>query len=200
MNEPKDDLREIWQGGGSAAADVEGVLKLMRQKSTEFQNMITRRDLRETVGGVVIAVLFGWFAYRASDWLVRASDVWIAAAGLWIIYWLRRNSIAFQEPSRDQSLSAYYRALYASYERQVWLLSTAKLWYVLPVWSGLMLFSFATWRIQHNTAGSVVLIFTFTATFGFVWWLNESWGVRYLRRKQAELAEMVKQGEGGSAC
>ena len=46
MNEPRDDLREIWQGGGSAAVDVEGVLKLMRQKSTEFQNMIARRDLR----------------------------------------------------------------------------------------------------------------------------------------------------------
>jgi hypothetical protein len=97
-------------------------------------------------------------------------------------------------------LSAFYRALDASYERQVWLLSTAKLWYVLPVWSGLMLFSFATWRIQHDVIGLVVFIVTFTATFGFVWWLNESWGVRHLRRKQAELAEMLKAGDGGSVC
>lgn len=194
MNEPRDELREIWEAGGSPAVDLEGVLKRMQQKSTEFERMIARRDLREMAAGIFVAILFGWFAYRSSDWLVRASELWIAATGLWIIYWLRRHSSVLRDPPRDQSVGAFYRALFDSYERQVGLLRTAKLWYVLPFWSGLMLFSFATWRVQHNLTGLLVLTATFTLTFGFVWWLNESWGVRYLRRKQAELANQVRDG------
>jgi hypothetical protein len=46
------------------------------------------------------------------------------------------------------------------------------------------------------------MIATFTATFGFVWWLNESWGIRYLRRKQAELDNLLRGGQenGGTGC
>ena len=196
MNEPRDELREIWAGGEAPpAVDVAGVLKRMEQESNEFRRTIARRDLREMAAGAVVAILFGWFAYRSTDWLMRLSELWIAAGGLWIVYWLRRHSYVLREPERDQSLGAYYRALSDSYERQVWLLRTAKLWYVLPLWSGLMLYSFATWRIARNAAELVVLIAMFTLTFGLVWWVNESWGVRYLRRKQAELARLVHNGE-----
>jgi hypothetical protein len=191
MNEPKDELREIWEAGGSPAVDIEGVLKRMEDKSTEFNRMIARRDLRETIAGTIVAVCFAVLAYRAHDWLARAADLWIAAAGLWIIYYLRRNSNAHGDPARDQSVGAYYRALNDSYERQVQLLRTAKLWYVLPFWSGLMLYAFATWRTHHNSMVLVVLVATFTFTFGLVWWLNESWGVKYLRRKQAELSKLA---------
>lgn len=196
MTEPRDDLREIWQAGsGSPAVDVEGVLKRMEQKSSEFQRMIARRDLREMLVGAFVAILFGWFAYRSTDWLTRTAELWIAAAGLWIIYWLRRHSYVLRDPPPDQTLAAYYRALSESYDRQIWLLRTAKLWYVLPFWSGLMLFSFAGWRLQHNTITLLVTSITFTATFGFVWWLNESWGVRHLRRKQADLSRLVRNGD-----
>lgn len=191
MNDSSDELRAIWQAGAAPAVDVEGVLKRMEQKSADFKRMISRRDLREMAAGLFIAILFSWFAYGASDWLMRASDLWIAASGLWIIYWLRRHSHVQQAPPRDQSLSGYHRALSDSYKQQIWLLRTAKLWYVLPLWTGLMLFSLATWRIRHNLPALLVLVATFTATFGFVWWLNESWGVRHLRRKQDELGKLV---------
>jgi hypothetical protein len=191
MNESRDELRELWKAGGSPAIDVEQVLKSMEQKSGQFRSMIARRDLRETIAGAVVAILFGWFAYRSHNWMIRASELWIAAAGLWIIYWLRRNSRVLADPGRDQSVGAYYRALFDSYERQVHLLRTAKLWYVLPFWSGLMLFSFATWRIRHDTAALLASVITFNVVFGFVWWVNEWWGVRYLRRKQAELSNLT---------
>lgn len=196
MNQQGDELRKIWAASEpSPPVEVEAVLARINQKSNGFRRMIARRDLREMAAGVVVAILFGYFAYRSADWLVRGSDLWIAAGGLWIVYWLRRHSYVLRDPERDQSVGGYYRALSDSYERQVWLLRTAKLWYLLPLWSGLMLFSFATWRMHRNIPELFVLIATFTLTFGFVWWLNESWGVKYLRRKQAELAMLVRNGE-----
>jgi len=195
MNEPRDELRELWEGGGSPQVDIEGVLKTMENKSTEFERIISRRDLREIIFGAAGAIAFGYLAYRSADLLTRVSYAWIAASFLWIIYWLRRNSYLHRSPARDQSVGAYYRALFESYEQQVWLLRTAKLWYVLPIWSGLMLFAFATWRVQHNIGVLLTLLITFNVTFGFVWWLNQSWGVRYLRRKQEELAKLGRAGE-----
>ncbi len=199
MSEPNDELLEIWKSGSdSPSVNVEEVLGRMQEKSVGFGRTIRGRDLRETIAGLFIAVLFGWFAYGAGDWLTRAADLWIAAAGLWIVYWLQRHSCVLMEPPRDQSVGGYYRALSDSYDRQVWLLRTAKLWYVLPIWSGLMLYSFANWRMTHNNTVLAVLVATFTLVFGFVWWLNEWWGVRYLRGKQAELEKLLSNSEAGA--
>lgn len=196
MNDSTDDLRELWQNSApSRALNVEDLIRRMQKRNAEWERTVARRDLRETIAGVLIFILFTWFACRAADWLIRISELWIAAAGLWIIFWLRRQRYIRKAPSSNQSLATYHEALLESYQHQIQLLQTAKLWYVLPFWSGLMLFSFATWRLRHNVPQALLLVGTFTLTFGLVWWLNESWGVRHIRRKQAELSKLSGAAE-----
>ena len=127
--------------------------------------------------------------------MTLAADAWLAACGLWIVFYLRRNSGLARTPAPDQSLASYRAELLDRYDRQIRLLKTAKYWYVLPLWVGLMLLEFS-YRPQAKGDSSFLAVVTLmTGILAVVWWLNEGPGVRRLRRKREEVAALV--GEEG---
>jgi hypothetical protein len=97
-----------------------------------------------------------------------------------------------QPPPPDQSIAAYYRALSESYEVQLKLLKTVKFWYLLPLWIGLLALALARYRIDRDLPATLFSLGIPTVFCGLVWWLNEVPGVRYLRRRQAELAGLIE--------
>lgn len=192
-----DDIRDLWsQPAAPHTFDVDRALRDIQQRAARFERTIAFRDWREIAAGLLVAAIFLWFAFRAHDPFVRLADLWIAASGVWIAFHLRRHSTVPRAPSRDRSAEAYRQALLDSFDRQIALLRSVKYWYLLPVWIGLIGLSLAQWRTHHSAMACVVSITVYTAIFGAVWWLNESPGVRYLQRKQAELGSLIQELEG----
>ena len=192
MTPPTDELRDLWQSdpGGAAVSPLE-LLHQLEQRTRNFEGTIRRRDLRETIAGVLVAAFFAWHAILAGDSLSRIACVWIAGCGVWVIFYLRRYSRASRNPAPEQTLTAYRQALRDKYDRQIRLLKSAKYWYVLPFWIGLMLIATASLEHGASTTRFLLTAIWFTAANALVWWLNEVKGVRNLRAKRAELAALT---------
>jgi hypothetical protein len=188
MTPPRDELRDLWRSdpGGAAVSPLE-LLHQLEQRTHNFEGTISRRDLRETAAGVLVAAVFLWLAISTSDTLGRVAYLWLAVCGVWVIFYMRLYSKASRNPAPEQTLAAYQQALREKYDRQIRLLKSAKYWYVLPFWAGLLLSSAAYLERGGGRIGFWLMVVWATALNAAVWWLNESVGVRHLRLKQAEL-------------
>ncbi len=193
MKPLSDDLRELWQSDpGVGGPNEQELLLQLKERRRVFDRVIRGRDLRESVGGLLVTVIFAGFALRGGSAMILAADLWLAGCGLWVVFYLRRYSGLSRTPAPDQSLASYRAELLDRYDRQIRLLKTAKYWYVLPFWLGMMLLEFS--RSTHDISFFAGVTFM-TGILAVVWWLNEGPGVRHLRRKREELAALV--GEEG---
>lgn len=197
MSESHDELRVIWASDGAVPeVNTERILRGIERQASEFRRRIIFRDWREIVAGTCLFAIFIWFAVRAQDLYVRAANLWIAANGLWIGFCMWRYSAVSRDVKRDQSVAAYRQALLHVYSSQIALLKSAIFWYLLPMWASLVALALAQWHAGHNTIACLVSMAVQTVIFGFIWWLNESPGVRCLQRRQAELAGLIQGLEG----
>jgi hypothetical protein len=119
--------------------------------------------------------------------LLRSAFLWLAASGLWIAFFLRRRREA--EPTPEQTLLGYRDALLAKFDHQIKLLRTAKYWYILPAWIGLMLTVVAK-RSVHPSPVDFAMAAFYTIFAVVVWYLNEVIGVRRLRAERDKLARV----------
>ncbi|HYL77884.1 MAG TPA: hypothetical protein VEU96_26970 [Bryobacteraceae bacterium] len=187
-----DELRDIWQSdAGGGGVNPHQLLGQLQRRMRDFEGTIRRRDLRETIGGVLVAFFFVWQAISASDTLTRIACIWIAGCGVWVIFYLRRYSRASRNPAPEQTLAAYRQALREKYDRQIRLLKSAKYWYVLPFWIGLMLIAVGSFERKGGAMRFLLTAIWFTAVNAVVWWLNEVKGVRSLRAKRADLVSLT---------
>lgn len=197
MSESYDELRVIWSDDDSVhELSAERALRDVERRANVFRHRILFRYWRELVAGTFVFAIFIWFAVRSQDLYVRIANLWVAASGLWIAFRMWRYSTVSRDPRRDKSVAAYREGLLSVYSNQMALLKSAIFWYLLPMWSGLVALALAQWRIGHNTVAWLASIVLQTLLFGFIWWLNKSPGVRYLQRKQAELAVLIHGLEG----
>ena len=195
----KDELRELWCAQ-SARGDTRGedLLALVQKRIQHFDRLIAVRNLVESVAGGLVFLIFGWLGWRTQDTLMRAGFLVIAAGGAWIIYYLIRygNTLASADPS--QSVADYTRALVERYDHQISLLRTAKYWYLLPLYAGLLVTSVALFLEQGGRTpalGDFEMPGLYTAAFAAVWWLNEVYSVNRLRKQRARLLSMVEDSE-----
>lgn len=193
---PNDDLRELWCSQPvDATANKEELVKLVQEKTQRFDRQIFRRNLRECIAAVVVSIIFGVFAFRATDALGRTGFIIIAAAGLWIIFFILRYGRALAPPDPGLDLDGYRHALVEKYDRQIWLLKTVKFWYLLPLWIGLVLADAGALRYQSHHGGlgwySFLAPVIYTAGFALVWWLNEVKGVSQLRTARSRVLALA---------
>ncbi len=195
MTPSTDELRQLWQSDINEAINQRELLRQLEQRTRRFDRMIRFRDLRESVAGLLITVVYLWFAFQAVSTLDRMSDLWLAACGAWIAFFLWRFSRLSRKPAPEQSLAVYRHELVERYALQIRLSKSVKYWYVLPLWVGLMLREAV--HLMNGEDKTRVLIATVFVTLcsAFVWWLNDGPGVRYLERKRRELAALI--GEEG---
>jgi hypothetical protein len=192
---PTDELRQLWQSDITEAIDQRELLRELERRSRNFDRTIRWRDFRETAAGLLITVVYLWFAVRAGSTFERVADLWLAACGVWIAVFLYRYSKLSRKPAPEHTLAVYRQELVERYDRQIRLSKSVKYWYILPLWVGLLL-NAAAYRVGggDNIRFLAIVIFV-TAVSAGVWWLNEGPGVRYLQRKRQELAALI--GEEG---
>jgi hypothetical protein len=196
MNPPTDELRQLWQSGpGNGGVNQRELLHQLEQRTRRFDRTIWFRDLRETAAGLLITVVYLWFALHAGSMLERVADLWLAACGVWIASFLLRYSRLSRKPAPEQTLAVYRRELVERYDRQIRLSKSVKYWYVLPLWAGLMLSEAAHLMNGLDKTRILIVVVFVTLCSAGVWWLNEGPGIRYLERKRRELTALI--GEEG---
>jgi hypothetical protein len=198
MTPQSDDLCRLWQSdSGNGAVDPSDLLRELERRSRSFDRMIRRRDIREIAGGLVVTVVYGLMAWKAGTLLFLVSDIWLAACGVWFAYYLRRDSKRSLQPVPDQSLVVYRQSLMERYDGQIRLARSVKYWFLLPMWFGLLLQALASRLDGGSWFKFSMIMLVATVGNGFVWWLNEGPGVRYLERKRRQLAALLGE-DGGS--
>ena len=160
------------------------MLALVIEKTRSFDRQIAVRNALEYIGAVFVVCMFGWFAVKAPNQIVRAGMTIVALSGIWIIYYIRRYGGGPKRPDAGTDLFVYNRLLHENYEQQIRLLRQVKYWYLLPPYVGIVIASIGAWF--QPPAGLLGLVVV-SLIFGVVWVLNERYGVRHLERLKKEL-------------
>jgi len=191
MTLPSDELRQLWNSDSGGRCDTAGLLRQLERTASGFDRTLRYRDLRESAAGAMVAAVFLWFAVHDRSPLERAAHVWLAACGVWIAYYLWRYARASRKPAPEQTLLAYQQALLSRYDRQIRLLRSAKYWYILPFWAGLLFSAAAGLERTSNTTAFWLVAVWVTLGNAVVWWLNGVAGVRYLRNERHKLLALT---------
>jgi len=175
------------------------MLTMAMERTERFDRTIKARNLRECLGGAFITAFFAFLAWKSPNALARTGFLVVAASGVWIVFYMLRYGREAPAPAPDGSLADFQQALLRKYDHQIRLLKNVKYWYLLPPYMGLMLGSAGI--VMANAAKGqpawpqLFAVAVYTATFGFLWWLNEGPGVGKLRRERARLLEEMDKPE-----
>jgi hypothetical protein len=196
MAASNDELGRLWGRDGGRQCDRAALVAEVERRAQGFERTIRHRDLREAVGGAVVAVLFLWMAAHDRSALERAGHLWVAGCGIWVVVYMRRFARAAGQPVVHQTLAAYQEELMERYQRQIRLLKSAKYWYVLPFWLGLVVSVAGTAiRIGSVAAFAIGAVPVTLISLG-LWWLNEGPGVRHLEGQRRQLLALTgSEGE-----
>jgi hypothetical protein len=199
MSRP-DDLERLWQTQ-PVQTDMKGeeMRKIIVKKIEVFDHKIRKRNIREYVAALFVVPVFFYFAWIMPNSIARVGSVVVAVGALWIVYYLWRHGTGPADPLPDQTLASYRRALIAKYDHQIRLLRTVKLWYLLPLYVGLMTLLAGLLRESDARNAGTLFIEVYavvcTVFCGFVWWLNGVWGVRKIERLRAQVISETEEGE-----
>lgn len=199
MNQP-DDLEQLWKTQPvDPAVKGEEMRNIILKKTEKFDRTIRRRNMRETVAAVFVAIFFTYIAWVQRNEIERAGSIILVAGALWIIYYMRRHGTEPPDPNPDQTLEGYQRALVRKYDHQIRLLRKVKFWYLAPLYVGLLTGSAGLLKEFAERGESLWLAILFpsfyTLVFAGIWWLNEVYGVRKLSRLRAQVTAGIEEGE-----
>ena len=198
MTPPPDELRHLWNlDSGTGRCGTPELLRDIEQAAFRFDRTIRFRDLREAAGGLIVTAIFVWLAVHDRTWLERTAHGWLAACGVWIVFYIRRYSKIAQRPIPEQTLFRFQQELLDRYDRQIRLLKSAKYWYILPFWAGLLCSAAAGLVRTGDVLPFGLVALCVTALNAALWWLNEGIGVAYLQNKRRQL--MARTGIEGVA-
>ncbi len=196
MTPPPDELRHLWNlDSGSGTCGTPELLRGIEQTAIRFDRTVQLRDLRETAGGLLVAAIFVWLAIHDRTWFERAAHGWLATCGVWIVFYIRRYSKISRRPVPEQTLLRYHQDLLDRYDHQIRLLKSAKYWYILPFWVGLVFSAVAGLMRKGDVFRFGLVVVCVTALSAALWWLNEGFGVAYLQNLRRQL--MVRAGIEG---
>jgi hypothetical protein len=199
MTTTQDELRELWSSQPSVATTTgEDLMRRVEERTRKFDRRVRARNLREIIASVIGGVVLGWTMLGTHDpWKITGGAVMELGLAV-IIYVLLRYGQAGGEPDPSGTLSDYTRSLMARYDRQIRLLKTAKYWYLLPMFVGIVIMAAGS-VVSHARAGTLgtkVFIWpaVLTAFFAFTWWLNEVYAVGKLEQCRAKTEAMLREG------
>jgi hypothetical protein len=172
MNDP---LRHAWQSTGSDTPLPS--LETVRGGADRFYRMIRRRNRIEYAACVLVVVFFGIMVFRAHSPAAQLGAALIVLGTIFVGWQLHRRASAIVPPAADaaEPILVHQRAQLV---RQRDALEQVGLWYLLPLFPGLMLMMLAP---AFDTGPAALLTFkagTWFAiavnlfVFGGIWWLN----------------------------
>lgn len=189
-NEPlPDDLRNVWRNQPLENATI--VLEEIRAKATRFERRISRRNLREYLGGLIGVAVYAYYIWRFPNVFVRAGSAMIIAGALFVMWRIHRHGRVARLP-QDLGLNASLDFHRRHLARQRDLLRSVFWWYLLPMIPGLLVFlmgSLGARGLQFRQAPFLAIMVGF---FIWVWWINKRAAER-LDRQIADLDRLENQ-------
>lgn len=195
-----DELHDLWcsQPFGKTGRG-EDMLDFVEKRTNRFDRAMAVRNWIECSAAGVVAAISGFSAFRVGDALTRAGSLVIAASAAWIIFYLLRYGKGPREVDPTLDLRGYAQALVNRYDHQIRLLKSAKYWYLLPPYLGLLVWMLGILRdkarIEGLSWGDSVPPLVCSAVFAAIWWLNEVYSVGRLRQERANLLVLTADSE-----
>lgn len=185
-----DEYRDLWRSETSDtnAPDEERLLERVREASEAFDRKIRRRDLLETLAGVIVAAAFGYEAATVETWLARLGALIVVGSSAFVVWWLRRARKAGPPRSPDLPVADRLRAERDQIEIQIGLLENVLWWYAGPLAVGAALFVLG---LQAGAVATTATLTVIVAVCGIVWWINRRAVRRDLRPRRQELERLV---------
>lgn len=185
-DKPDTDLHALWTQQPTEVAPMS--LDAIHAGARKFQSLIFWRNVREYAAGILVMVMFGWFAVTAANPIVQAGAVLtvLGAAFVTVYLYLHGRSDRAGARMAEGCVDFHRTALI----RQRDLLRSVWLWYLLPFVPGMAVFmwgveqsqgSFQPWRMA-------VKIGLLMVVFAGVGLLN-MWGARRLQKEIARLSD-----------
>lgn len=114
----------------------------IQQQSRKFEGRIRLRNLTETVAGVIVLVVFGYYLFRFPTPMQRAGSLLTIAGTLFVMYRVNGMAAPGKAPADGEfeNCVAFHRR---ELERQRDLLLAIWRWYLGPLVPGVLLFSVA---------------------------------------------------------
>lgn len=156
-----DELGAAWRRqGGSARSGSELAQELaaVKTRARELEVLVRRRDRIETAVSLLLLPIFGFFAVRPGDLLVRVGSAIVALSCVVIPFVLR--SARRRSTDLAQPVAGFLRVELDLVLRQRRLLLSVPFWYLGPLGVGVILFfagaSPSPWITAAYAAGVVV--------------------------------------------
>jgi len=148
---PNDNLQALWQSQSSEQPVMS--LEQIREKARYLERRVVRRNRREYVAAVFVAVAYGGILWRAPSAAVRIGAALILAATAVVCYRLRvyGSAASLQDNVGINNSLEFYRA---QLERQRDLLRSVWIWFLLPFVPGFVvgLIGYARAQPSHQAA------------------------------------------------
>jgi hypothetical protein len=190
-----DDARRAWLSQTvpqEPEMSEDEMLQLVKRESSAFDRSIARRDRREVVAGIIVALVF-LPLLLTGPWLSRVG-VLVVLAAFALIY--RRLAAARRVEASEQvdlSLAELLEMERAKVESQIRLLESVVSWYIIPPTVGAMLIVIGLDGLSWFTAGYALFSL---AVAVLVYWANRL-AVRHdLRPRRAQLGRLIQELKG----
>jgi len=134
-----DDLGALWRGQPTEGLAVDATPEALRARAEKLARQSLRRNVRETVAGVIGAAATGWIGWAMPIPLSRAGAALIVLATIWILAVLWRRGRARPAPAPAAPTAEHLAHLRAELVRERDLLGSVWLWYLAPLVPGLVL-------------------------------------------------------------
>ncbi len=176
MNSPQ----QIWQ-----AQPVEGTkmsADAIRLRATKFERKISRRNLRETIAGIIVIVFFA-FSFAATHEIALRTTWGLFIAGVILVLINLRSQAGGSAMPAEMGGASCIEFFRAELERQRDALRSVWKWYLAPVVPGYVALNVAfALRFHYAGLGRLLLLdLFFVAMFVAIWWMNQS-AARRLQR------------------
>jgi hypothetical protein len=183
-NEPlPDDIRNVWQN--QPVENIPMPLEEIRSKARQFEKRVSRRNLREYLGGAVGIAIFIIYFFLFPSPMARTGSVLIIAGLLCIMIQLYKRASPGKLPA-DLALTASLEFHRHELVRQRDLLRSVLWWYLAPIVPGLVVFGAGVTPRHAPGAGALIYTIPLLCIFGAIYWANHR-AAQGLDRKIAEL-------------
>jgi hypothetical protein len=165
------------------------MLRFVKRESSAFDRTIARRDRREVIAGIVVAVLF-FPLLVDGPWLSRVGVLVVLAAVLLIHRRLAAARRVEASERVDLSLAELLETERTKVNGQIRLLESVVSWYIIPPAVGAMLVVIGLDGLSWFTAGYTV----FTLAVSVIVYRMNRLAVRHdLRPRRAELERLIHE-------
>lgn len=162
---------------------------VIRHRATKFEHKISRRNLRESIAGLLVIVLFAYCFTTTHEIALRTTWGLFIAGVLVVLINLRLQASGRTMPAEMGSASCL-EFFQSELERQRDALKNVWKWYLAPVIPGYVALNVAfVFGFRYAGLGRLVLLdLFFIGLFVGIWWLNQ----KAAQRLQHSIDELSK--------